>query len=205
VPLRLRLNCHSTVALLFEGGRSVERLQELHRIAEQAGFDAQAGICRMHITDELLLRGRFQEAVEAADAMLAAGESLLRVRAVIHLNRTEALVRLGRIAEAQISAQATLRALPAYAHLVMDIFALVAAQQGRLGDAALLAGCSTRLKRERDLHHEPSQQGLVAETHLRLMQALGPQRSAELMAQGAALPVADLLPLVFQAYDEPLT
>jgi predicted ATPase/DNA-binding winged helix-turn-helix (wHTH) protein len=201
VPLRLRLSCQSTVALLFDGERSVSRLQELHRIAQHAGFDAQAAICRLHITDELLLRGRFQEAVEAADAMLADGEPLLRLRAVIHHNRAHALVRLDRIAEAQASAQVTLRALPGCAHLVMDLFALVAVLHGKHGDAALLAGCSARIKRERDLHHEPSEVAMIDETLARLKHALGTERSTQLMAQGAAMPVADVLALVFQPYE----
>ena len=34
--------------------RSVDHLQELSRVAEQAGFDAQAAICCMQITDQLL-------------------------------------------------------------------------------------------------------------------------------------------------------
>lgn len=197
VPLRLRLSCQSTVALRFEGGRSVERLQELHGIAQHAGFDAQAAVCRMNITDELLLRGRFDEVVRAADSMLEAGEPLLRVRAVICQNRAHALARLGRTSEAQVSAQLMLRTLPGYTHLVMDLFALVAAQAGRHSDAALLAGCSASIKRARDLHDDASEVVINAETRALLEHALGVPRMAQLMRDGAAMAVADVLKLAW--------
>jgi len=155
-------------------------------------------VCRMNITDELLLRGRYADVVQAADGMLAAGEPLLRARAVIHHNRAHALVQLGRIAEAQASAQAVLRALPAYAHLVMDLFAQVAAHAGAHGDAALLAGCSARIRRERDLHCEASEVAMIDDTLQCLESAIGAARTAHLMAQGAAMRVSDVLPLAFK-------
>jgi len=198
MPLRLQLIFQSTVALRFEGGRSVERLQELHAITRQAGFDAQAAVCRMNITDELLLRGRFDEVVRAADSMLEAGEPLVRVRAVICQNRAHALARLGRTSEAQASAQLMLRTLPGYTHLVMDLFALVAAQTGRPSDAALLAGCSARIKRERDLHDDASEVVINAETRVLLENALGMARLTQLMQHGAAMGVADVLPLAWR-------
>ncbi len=198
VPLRYRLVCQSTVAQRFSGQRDVARLEELHRIAQHAGFDAQAAVCRMNITDELLVRGRYEDAVAAADRMLAQGEPLLRVRAVISQNRANALVQLGRIAEAQVSAQAMQRAMPSYAHLVMDLFALVAARTGQNAEAAWIAGCSARIKRERDLHDDASEAVLVSETLEHLRAALGPERTQALMHEGAAMPVADVLALVWQ-------
>ena len=196
VSLRARLTCHSTVARLFDGGRSVERLEELHRIAQHAGFDAQAAVCRLHITDELLLRGCFEEVVKATDRMLQAGEPLVRVRATMSYNRAHALVRLGRIEEAKSAAQATLRALPGYAHLVMDLFAVVAVQNGRSEDAALMAGCSARIKHERDLH-DASEATMITETLERLERELGHQRTVELMRQGSGMSTLDMLALAW--------
>jgi hypothetical protein len=193
VSLRAWLTCHSTVALMFGGGRSVERLEELHRIAQHAGFDAQAAVCRLNITDELLVRGRFREVVEATDRMLQAGEPL-RVRAFMHYNRAHALVRLGRIEEAKASAQAVVRALPGFAHLVMDLFAVVAMQDGRHEDAALMTGCSARIKRERDLH-DASEATMISETLEKLELRLGRQRTAELLRQGASMSTHHMLAL----------
>lgn len=197
VSPRERLSCQSTVALLFQGGRTVERLQELNRIARRSGLDAQGAVCRLNITDELLLQGRFEEVVKTTDEMLAAGEPMLRVRAIMHHNRAHALVRLGRIEEARQSEQAMLRALPGYAHLALDLFSVVALQQGRPEDAALMVGCSTRMKRERDLDQDASEVALIMETRERLENELGPNRAADLMREGAAMPTTDALALAW--------
>ena len=196
VSLRARLTCHSTASIVFAGGRSVERLEELHRIAHHAGFDLQAAVCRLHITDELLLRGRFEELVETTDRMLEAGEPIVRIRAVMCCNRAHALVSLNRIEEAKSSAQAALRAWPGYAHLILDLFAVVALQNGRGEEAALMAGCSARIKRERDLH-DKSKATIIFETLERLDRELGQQRAAELLHQGAGMPTLDVLALAW--------
>jgi len=197
VSLRARLTCHSTVALLFEGGRTVERLEELNRIAQRSGLEAHGAVCRLNITDELLLQDRFEEVVAKTDEMLQAGEPMLRVRAIMHHNRAHALVRLGRIEEARQSEQIMLRALPGYAHLALDLFSLVALQQGRPEDAALMAGCSTRMKRERDLDQDASEATLIMETRERLEKELGPERTANLMREGAAMSTSDALALAW--------
>ncbi len=197
VSLRARLTCHSTVALLFDGGRTVERLEELNRIAQRSGLDAQAAVCRLNVTDELLLQSRFEDVVKTTDEMLAAGEPMQRVRAVMYYNRAHALVRLGRVKEAKTSAQAMLRTLPGYAHLVMDLFSVVALQEGRREDAALMVGCSARIKRERDLHQDASEAELITETLERLHRELGPQRTADLMRQGAVMSTSDVLALAW--------
>lgn len=197
VPLRLRLTCDSTAARHFGAGRSVEQLQELSRVAEQAGFDAQAATCRMQITDQLLRLGRYEDVVSVSDGMGRFDEPLLRVRAVVCHNRAHALVRLGRVAEARQAAQVVQRALPGYAYLVLDLFALVAVQEGRFRDAALMAGCSARTKNERNLEDENSEVALIQETRSRLNSELGDDRAAALMRQGAAMAMADVLGLVW--------
>ena len=194
VSLRARLTCHSTVALLFDGGRSVERLEELHRIAQHAGFDAQAAVCRLHITDELLLRDSFEDVVKTTERMLQTGEPLVRVRATMYYNRSHALVRLGFIEEAKRSAQAALRAWPGYAHAVMDLFAVVAVQNGFIEDAALMAGCSARIKRERHLH-DAYEATMILETLEGLERELGHPRTVELMRQGSEMATLDVLAL----------
>ena len=199
VSLRARIACQSTVGLVYEGGRTVQRLEDLERMARRSGLDAQAAVCRLNITDELLLQGRFEEVVERSTQMLAAGEPMLRVRAIMDYNRAHALVRLGRVADAKRSAQAMLRALPGYAHLVMDLFAAVAAQEGRPEDAALLAGRSARTKQERNLHQDASEVPLIAETLTRLEAELGESRAAELMQQGGAMSTSDVLQLAWGA------
>jgi predicted ATPase/DNA-binding winged helix-turn-helix (wHTH) protein len=193
VPLRLRLTCQSTVDLLFDRAHSIDRMPQLHRLAQQAGFDSQAAICRMNITDNLLRCGRHEEVLTVSDAMLEHDQSLLRVRAVIFHNRAHALVCLGRIDEARAAAKAVLRALPSYAFLVMDLFAMVAARAGRYDDAALLLGRSAKMKNERDMQDEGSEIAMIRETMLQVQRALGEQRAAELMREGALMAVSDVL------------
>lgn len=193
VPLRPRLVCAITVGSQYGGSRTVARLQELQDIARRAGFDTQAAVCRTNITDELLLQGRFEEAVETARTMLLGDESRPRSSALINHNLALALVQLGRIDEAQAPGRASVRALPSAAHLIVDIFALAAVRASRFVDAALMAGFSAQVKLERDLHSEPTEAAVIAESMAHLRSALGPERLAELMRHGAALPVADVL------------
>ena len=78
----------------FEGGRTVQRLEELHRIAQHAGLDVQAANCRLNITDELLSAGRFEEVVKTTGEDARSRRAALRVRAITYYNRAHALVRL---------------------------------------------------------------------------------------------------------------
>jgi hypothetical protein len=89
-----------------------------------------------------------------------------------------------------------LRALPGYAHLVIDLFAVVALQNGRREDAALMSGCSARIKRERDLH-DASEVMMITETLDRLERELGHQRTVELMRQGSGMSTHDMLALAW--------
>lgn len=198
VPLRLRLACKSSETSRFDGQHSVERLQELHRIAEHAGFDAQAATCRLNITDELLRRGRFEEAAQTAAAMLQKGEPLPRVQALIRFNQAHALMCLGRTAEAREAAHAMLRVLPGHAHLVLDLFAQVAVQQGRHEDAALMAGCSAQVKRERHFISGPAEARVIDHTLAALHDAMGAGPRTELMQMGAGMAVADVLALAWK-------
>ncbi len=116
VSLRARLTCQSTALALVDGSRTVARLEELHGIAQRAGLDAQAAICRLHLSDELLLRGRFDDVVAMTEPARAPAGPLLRVRATMSYNRAHALMRLDQIDEAVHAAQEALRAAPGHAY-----------------------------------------------------------------------------------------
>ncbi len=204
VPLRWRLYCDTTVALLFDGQRRLDRLRQLQRVAEGAGFAAQATICRLNVTDELLQQRRFDEAAaEAAQALGTDGAAgtdgegarWLRAFAMICHNRVHALVRLERYDDAVVPALRMLRAMPSAAHMLMDLFALAAVRQGRTEDAALLAGCSAHIKRERDWSADPAEALLIEDTRLALAAALPAAELARLLDLGAAMSSADVLAL----------
>jgi hypothetical protein len=195
VPLRWRLSCESTVALLFDGTRRIERLQQLLRVAEQSGFETQATICNLNITDELLLQHRFEEAAATAGALVKAGSPWLRSFAMICHNQAHALVRLDRLAEARAAVRQLLRAMPSAAHMAMDLFALVAVRQARYDDAALLAGCSARIKRERDWSADPAEAALIDETLQTLGAVISSPDLTRLFDLGAAMSTADVLAL----------
>jgi hypothetical protein len=205
VPLRLRVTCWSSLADHAESQRAVDQLSELKFVAEQAGFDSQAAVCMMQITDKLLLKGKFQEVISATDGMFALDAPLLRVPAMILHNRSHALVRQGRIAEAQECSRAMHRAVLGYDYLVLDLFALAAVKQGRHSDAALLAGCSARIKRERGQQDERSEVALIQETLRAIVGELGQQPAESLFAQGAAMPLGQVLPLAWRAQSLDLT
>ena len=199
VSLRARLTCHSTALSIIDGSRTVERLEQLHDIARHAGLDAQAAVCRLHMSDELLLRGRFDEVIAMTQPLQVSAGPLLRVRATLFYNRAHALVRVGRIEEAIHAAQEALRAAPGHAYFVLDLFAQVASDAGKAEDSARLSGRSARLKRERDLDDEASECGLVDEARENQERVLGAARRSALMREGAALAMADAITLAWAA------
>lgn len=198
VPLRVRLEHHCTRTIGPDDNTRVDRLRQLHHVAQVAGFDAQAAVCRANLVDALLVERRFEEAVETASAMLEGNEPWLRIRAMICHNKALALVRLGRIEEARTSAATMLRGLPGEAHMAMDILALAAALGGRAEDSAIIVGCSARVKRERDRCAEPAEEAVIVDTLERLAKDLGPERRDELIRLGGEMPVADMLVLAMK-------
>lgn len=194
VPLRGRLSCAVLIAFHFDNRQRLERVRQLLRVAERAGYDSLAAACRLNATDELLRQERYAEAVQAAGQHDSA-EPNLRVPALIAYNRALALVRLGRLAEAEQAAASVIRALPAAAHLVMDLHANAAAQDGRWEDAALIAGRSAGIKRGQGWRSEPAEASLIADTERRLADALGARRCQTLMDFGAAMSDLDVLAL----------
>ncbi len=200
IPLRTRLSCNISVATHFEGRADIERLWRLQRIAQSSGFDGHAARCQLHITDELLSTGRYEEAAAVARGMLRdhAAASGPGLRAVTCQNLALALVRMGRYEEARAPAQMLLRAMPSAAHLVMDLFAWVALQTGRAEQAAQIAGRSAQIKRERDWASEPAERALIEDTLAGLHEALGPAVLAEQMQYGAAMSTAGVMALVWK-------
>ncbi|MGM9489748.1 winged helix-turn-helix domain-containing protein [Ideonella sp. YS5] len=194
IPPRSRLRC-SIVAYYFEGGRDIDHLWRLHRVAQGAGFDDQANACLLHISNELLLNARYEEAAAAARGMLVATHAGAGLRALAGHNLALALVRLERFEEAREAAQVLLRALPGAAHMVLDLFAWVALRVGRVEHAALMAGRSAQVKRDIDWFSEPAEAALIAETASALRDALETPSLNELMQIGAALSTPEALSL----------
>ena len=201
VPLRLRVYCESTVTRHFSSASTPERLRQLGRIARQAGFDTQAATCETGLTDALLLRGSFEEVVAVADQGLAQWHGSLLGWAFVNYNKAHALVRLGRVEDARAAARHMLRTTPGQAHMVIDLFALAAAQSSLWEDAALMFGCSARIKRERDWSADPAEAQLIGETFQALRSALDADELARLFALGAAMAVPDVLAFAGLASD----
>ena len=197
LSLRTRLFCIVTAGRQYGGDRSIGRLEELMRIAEHAGFSMLASICRVHITDQLLVERRFGEAVTASRMFLANGEMRPRMRALLLLNQTLALVQEGRLVEAYEPAKLAVRILPMAIKLVVEAFALAAARTGNAEDSAILAGHGARIRAEREERPDPAEESSIAETNERLNELLSPPRLLELRNVGAALSGTDILKLVF--------
>lgn len=193
IPLRARLLRQVADASSLPANTTVDRLRELHAIARAAGFEALAAVCRVNITNALLVARRFDEVVSCARQLLDEGEPWTRMRAMICHNLALALVRLDRVEEAREPARAMLQALPSGAHMLLDIFALAYARQPNAHEAALMAGCSARIKRERDRHPEPAEAAAIADARRLLAETLGPQRFDELASNGEGMKAAELL------------
>jgi predicted ATPase/DNA-binding winged helix-turn-helix (wHTH) protein len=196
VPLRSRLL--AAIRLASAGEESLARLHSLHDMARHAGFDTLAAICRAHLTDRLLIDRRFAEAAELAARYIAAGETLPRARALILNNLAQALIELGRFADAHEAARAALTALPSLVAMVIDVFACAALKQGRLADAAVLHGFGNRQRIDRDQAPDLAEAATIANTRAQLKAVFSAARLAELCSIGAALSSAEALALAFQ-------
>ncbi len=197
VPPRSRLNAAITLGVESGVADVVERLQQLYGVALRSGFEIQAAMCCTNITDGLLRQGRYDEVVSVARILTANVDPNVRSTALIRHNEALALVRLGRVREAEWAARAVLRARPSLAHMIVDIFALAAMTQGRYVDASLMAGYAARVKRARDHHSDPTETAAIAETLQCLTSEFGEKRLNELMAAGAAMQTVEILAITF--------
>jgi len=193
VPLRARLFCAISCGLANRPGFTVERLRELVRLAEDAGFSAIAAIGECNLTDKLLIAGRDAEVVQTADHLLRSQAQPNRAHAFILHNKAVALIRLGRTAEAYEPARLAFQAMPGVAHFLVDAFAFAAVREGRFADAAILHGCGDRIREERHEKPDVSEARAIAETRTVLADALGDAQLGELMALGAAMSAVEAL------------
>ena len=169
-------------------------------MARRAGFQALAAICRVQITDRLLIERRFEDVIAAVQRFLDDGELPPRVQSLILSNQALALVRLGRTSEAYGPARAALRALPSSTCGIVDTFALAATNEGRMVDAALMAGYAARLRRERDESPDPAEAASIADSVARLGDRLAADRLDELMRVGASMSAVDILALAIPPF-----
>jgi predicted ATPase/DNA-binding winged helix-turn-helix (wHTH) protein len=195
VPLRTRLSCTILNSLFDGSGRTIARLQEFEALAQRAGYDALSALCRVHITDQLLVESRYDDVVATVRRFLEDGESRPRVKGLFLHNQALALSQLGRIDEACASARAALRAVPNYAHIILITMSLAAAHDDRLTDAALMTGYATRVRRERDENPDQAEGIAIERTIARLRACLPAARLDELMAIGAGMSAAAIIEL----------
>jgi predicted ATPase/DNA-binding winged helix-turn-helix (wHTH) protein len=194
LPPRTRL-FSAMVCLLSEQPGRLERQIEVCEAASRAGFDVIASICKINITDALLVARRFEEAVEVAQRYVDAGGLRPRTRAIVLANQAEALMQLGRVDAALDAVRTALRAYPNAINTVADTLTLGAIRQGRPRDAALLIGYIDRERRERDRLADPAEAALNAENDAWLRKALPADELDRLRQVGAAMSGAELLAL----------
>jgi hypothetical protein len=203
VPNRTRLWCHIIAGMQYGGERTLDGLRDLEQATQRCGFHGLASVCRVQVMDQLLVEGRDEEVLVAAQQCLQAGEPRPRVKGTILHNQAQALLRLHRVAEAKASALAALQALARVSHPVLCTLALVAVQEGQPRDAAMMAGWVERAIRERGEQMDPVDAAFYRETQARLRLALPQERLAALMGVGAAMPAAEMLALVLAPPDPP--
>lgn len=190
---RNRIFCSVSAGLVNRAEYSVERLQELSQLAHQAGFESAAAICGCNLTDRLLMAGRYAEAVETADRLLRSTSSRPRATAFILHNKAAALVSLGRYADAYETARLAFQAMPAVGHFLITTFALGAALEGRLTDAAVLHGCGCHIREENHEAPDAWEAAAIAETAARLQAGLSAAQLADLLKLGAAMSASEAL------------
>ena len=144
-----------------------------------------------------------------ASAMLEAEEPMPHIRALRSSTTSPTpwsdLGRCGRGAGRRPGHAAG--AASGYAHLVMDLFARVSLRRlgGALrGTAAMLAGSSAQIKRDRDLHPDASEIGMIEDTRQQNRTKLRFDRVGALMRRDAAMAVEHVLRLAWTGSGQPL-
>jgi hypothetical protein len=197
VPLRAQLFRACMAGLQYaDGERTTSRLLELHDLAARSGYDTLASVCRAHVTDQLLIEGKFDEVVATVQRFEAAGETRPRIRATLMVNLVLALVHLGRTAEAAEPARIVVRTLPSSAYHVVRAFALAAAREGQFDNAALMMGYADRVHRDRNQHPDPAEAAAEQEIERTLSAALPPSVLAEKRRLGGALTLNEILAFI---------
>jgi predicted ATPase/DNA-binding winged helix-turn-helix (wHTH) protein len=194
LPLRVSLFCSFACGAQRREERTIDMYQVNEELAQRAGFDVLASVCRVLITNTLLIAGRFEEVVEVSERALKACTPFPRLLATLLQNRVLALVRLGREAPARESAHRALRTLPS-AVGIFDAFAFAAANAGRLSDAALLHGYAHQRRTERDAGLDPAEAAAITETLSLLGAGLAVQPLSDLRRLGSTLTDAQAMAL----------
>lgn len=193
LPLRTRLFCAISAGLVYRADFTIERAQELGRMAEGAGFDSIAAICGCNLTDKLLVAGRHAEVVTTTDRLLRSVGHLPRASAFMLHNKAAALIREGRFDDAHLAGHQAFQAMPAIARFLVATFAFGAVREGRLADAAVLHGCGARYLRELHEQLDVSEAAALAETEARLKADMSASQLDELMSLGAAMAAHEAL------------
>jgi predicted ATPase/DNA-binding winged helix-turn-helix (wHTH) protein len=204
MPRRTRLFCAVSGGLLNRIDASAERLDALCREAEHEGFEAIAAIAACNRTNALLVAGRHADVITATNRAVARHMHAHRACACMLLNKTTALIRLGRSAEAQEPARRAFRLMPAVAPSLVDAFALAAARDGNLTDAAVLHGCGNQIRRLFSHEPDPAEADTIAQTATCLHAGLPAPEAQELMALGGAMAAHEALAIkVFSVASTP--
>lgn len=199
ISLRNQIFCAVSAGPANRPDYTIERLQELRNLADEAGFESAAAICGCNLTDKLLMARRYDEAVTTADQLLRATGVRPRATAFILHNKAAALISLGRVDEAYETGRLAFQTMPAVAHFLVAAFALGAALEGRLTDAALLHGCGCRIRDENHEAPDAWEAWAIANTALQLQRGMSEAQCTELMKLGAAMSASEVLTIkVFQ-------
>lgn len=186
VPLRTHMFCSLACGAQDRAQRTVGFYQVNEELAQRSGFDVLASVCRVLMTNALLIAGRYDETVALCERAAQACAPFPRLLATLLQNQVLALVRLDREADAREPAHRALRALPS-AVGVFDAFAYAAAMAGRWRDAALIHGHAQQRRRRRDAGLDPAEAAAIDETLQRLREQLDPATLSELALLGSSL------------------
>lgn len=199
LPLRTRLAGEIASGLYYDSSPKADRLQALLEAADRSGFEALGAICRVRITDQLLVQSHFEDVVSQARVFEAAVTRWPRLKGLVMSNRLLALVQLGRTDEARVEAVEVLRTSPGAAHPVMVSFALAAARDGRFADSALMSGHAARIREVRGQHADPAEATAIAEALAVIRKEMSELSVDELMDLGASMATRDVLTLALRA------
>ena len=196
IPRYTRLFCALSVGLQYGGTRSLEKMEQMEAECRRAGFTTLAAVCRMQITDELLVQGRFDEVVTRANTYLGAGEYRPLVIGLLLQNQILAMIRLGRTQEAYEPARRAARCLPHWTHMIVTPFCLAFAASQRHEEACLLVGFCEEARKRNDEIPDLSEARAADEAIALLRGSLDAALYEVLVSAGAAMTPSEALALL---------
>lgn len=186
LPLRTHMFCSLACGAQDRAQRTVGFYQVNEELAQRSGFEVLASVCRVLMTNALLIAGRHEEVVALGERAAHHCAPFPRLLATLLQNQVLALVRLNREADAREPAHRALRALPS-AVGVFDAFAYAAAMSRRSRDAALIHGYAQQRRRQRDAGLDPAESAAIDATLQALREQLGAAELQELTLLGSTL------------------